>query len=88
VKLLFTLAEFSAHVSSKMKAQKKRIAGAGARVVVSGYLSLVLVRVDLVLLFKRNMLFLGSWFVRHYYIILYTHLFHIEHPALTVSLAR
>lgn len=66
MKLLFTLAEFSAHVSSKMKARKKRILGGeeGVRVVVSGYLSLVLVGVDLVLLFKRNMLFLGSWFVR------------------------
>jgi len=67
VKLLFTLAEFSAHVGSKMRARKRIMgdegAGAGAGVIVPGYLSLVLVGVELVLLFKRNMLFLGSWFV-------------------------
>ena len=66
VKLLFTLAEFSAHVSSKIKAERRIMgegAGVGVGVIVPGYLSLVLVGVNLVLLFKRNMLFLGSWFV-------------------------
>ncbi|KAG0638578.1 hypothetical protein HOY80DRAFT_966891 [Tuber brumale] len=57
VKLLFTLAEFSAHASSRAKL-RRRVMGEG--VVISGYLSLVLVGVELVLLFKRNMLFLGS----------------------------
>ena len=47
--------------------------------VVSGYLSLVLVGVDLVLLFKRNMLFLGSWFVTPTYSDIE------EHPTLTVK---
>ncbi|KAG0138047.1 hypothetical protein HOY82DRAFT_286345 [Tuber indicum] len=57
VKLLYTLAEFSAHASSRAKS-RERVKGEG--VVISGYLSLVLVGVELVLLFKRNMLFLGS----------------------------
>ncbi|CUS15147.1 unnamed protein product [Tuber aestivum] len=60
VKLLFTLAEFSAHASSRSKSRKRVM---GEPVVVSGYLSLILMGAELVLLFKRNMLFLGSWFV-------------------------
>ncbi|RPA97541.1 hypothetical protein L873DRAFT_1809597 [Choiromyces venosus 120613-1] len=56
VGLLFTLAEFSAHAASRARS-RKRIAGVG---VVWGYLSVVLTGVEIVLLWKRNILFLGD----------------------------